>query len=1152
MAERLRNREMTSYFAAVGINVDDTGQLRAPSLPSEPTLCDDAVLNALAQTGALRLQCDLAFVSLIGQKWQYIIAEASASLPYRRAQLRPSDRMCMGFTAIPSEMAICLNTLKCFTDPTGRFSIDDGNTEADATRYRIRDLRADDMFCARPYVTGWPHIRAYLEVPLKTCTGLVIGSYCVIDRNLRDDFGDSAMPVMTEVAQNIMDHLELLKVKQQCERAERLVRGLSVFVAGCSSLHDLPRDGSDHTPPYAVPLADGALSVDSSQSPAREPSPGSSDTPGRTDVFSTGSGLATPLSSIPDVDPLDLRGDPLDPAPAPPSPSPPAAPHDAKMAFARAANLIREATSIEGIVFLDACPTGFGALHTTSSRHPSRDASAPPTNIEAGPMCEILGSSTGPRTAPITGSFKVPEPLLQRLLRNNSRGRLIYADANGPISPWTKATDDLRYNIKRSMFEQQASRNDIEQLLSIVPQACSVLFLPLWDYTKGTWYAAAVGWTTDPSRSFEETDMTYISAFSNSVMAEVARLDALVTSTAKGDFISSISHEFRSPLHGIMATTELLEDVSHDPDQRQLTGMIRSCASTLIDTTNHLLDFAKINKLVRKGPSQQSRPHMGRTPSSEQSVLDHGSDGNMTLSSVVDLARLVEEVVEGAFIGNVSQTAINSRDGLAAAPTVLVTVDIEKRDGWSLRTEPGAWRRIVMNIFGNALKYTARGTVAVSLKTIQSDSRRTDICFSVTDTGCGMSADYLKRQLFTPYSQANSLSAGVGLGLSIVQHLVKELGGTVHVESTLGVGTMMKVTVPTTDTGGLINAPDKAPTDPDDEAIKVLRGKSVAALELGASASTLSPSQTLLPAFTAMAKTWLGVDVLATDEVQWMRDRRAAHVPLIVLCKSTPDANEKQKALLQNATLLVQPFGPRKLAWTVARAFTRHSGRESNTAPSGPLARTEKSGGGRRTDEGDPSKPTDLAQSVGNLSIAPTLPVNSSKAIKPTHRNASPPPPPMKAPTKAPAKTTTPPTTTATEARRPHVLAVDDNGVNLKILTTSMAKMNCTFETATNGLEAVQAFKAATARPFDYVFMDISMPIMDGFEATRAIRAHEQSRPPLAAFPRALVVALTGLGATSSQKEAFSSGVDIYLTKPVPLKKLKELVLGTGKAGDVR
>ncbi|KAL0261314.1 hypothetical protein SLS55_005011 [Diplodia seriata] len=1072
MAERLRNREMTSYFAAVGINVDDTGQLRAPSLPSEPTLCDDAVLNALAQTGALRLQCDLAFVSLIGQKWQYIIAEASASLPYRRAQLRPSDRMCMGFTAIPSEMAICLNTLKCFTDPTGRFSIDDGNTEADATRYRIRDLRADDMFCARPYVTGWPHIRAYLEVPLKTCTGLVIGSYCVIDRNLRDDFGDSAMPVMTEVAQNIMDHLELLKVKQQCERAERLVRGLSVFVAGCSSLHDLPRDGSDHTPPYAVPLADGALSVDSSQSPAREPSPGSSDTPGRTDVFSTGSGLATPLSSIPDVDPLDLRGDPLDPAPAPPSPSPPAAPHDAKMAFARAANLIREATSIEGIVFLDACPTGFGALHTTSSRHPSRDASAPPTNIEAGPMCEILGSSTGPRTAPITGSFKVPEPLLQRLLRNNSRGRLIYADANGPISPWTKATDDLRYNIKRSMFEQQASRNDIEQLLSIVPQACSVLFLPLWDYTKGTWYAAAVGWTTDPSRSFEETDMTYISAFSNSVMAEVARLDALVTSTAKGDFISSISHEFRSPLHGIMATTELLEDVSQDPDQRQLTGMIRSCASTLIDTTNHLLDFAKINKLVRKGPSQQSRPHMGRTPSSEQSVLDHGSDGNMTLSSVVDLARLVEEVVEGAFIGNVSQTAINSRDGLAAAPTVLVTVDIEKRDGWSLRTEPGAWRRIVMNIFGNALKYTARGTVAVSLKTIQSDSRRTDICFSVTDTGCGMSADYLKRQLFTPYSQANSLSAGVGLGLSIVQHLVKELGGTVHVESTLGVGTMMKVTVPTTDTGGLINAPDKAPTDPDDEAIKVLRGKSVAALELGASASTLSPSQTLLPAFTAMAKTWLGVDVLATDEVQWMRDRRAAHVPLIVLCKSTPDANEKQKALLQNATLLVQPFGPRKLAWT--------------------------------------------------------------------------------APTKAPAKTTTPPTTTATEARRPHVLAVDDNGVNLKILTTSMAKMNCTFETATNGLEAVQAFKAATARPFDYVFMDISMPIMDGFEATRAIRAHEQSRPPLAAFPRALVVALTGLGATSSQKEAFSSGVDIYLTKPVPLKKLKELVLGTGKAGDVR
>lgn len=1154
MAERLRTRELTSYFAAVGIHAEETADLRPSSLLPEPTLSDDAVLNALTQIGPLRLQCDRAFVSLISQQWQYIIAESAPSLPYRREKVRPDDRLCLSFTAIAGEMAICLNTLKCFTDTTGKFAINDFNTQADDTKYIIRDLRQDSMFCARPYVTGWPSIRAYLEVPLRTSTGHVIGSYCVVDSQLRDDFNDSAACVMAEVAQSIMDHLDLLKTKQQYERAERLVRGLGVFVDGCSSLQDVQRHGSTHAPPDTVPFHDGLLSEDINQATSGSLSLGlekaSETTPSSVETDnSSHAELPTPLSSFTDVDPLDLQCHLTKPnegsqsfpdtTPCPPQPksSLPPAPRDAQLTFSRAANLIREGTSIEGIVFLDACPTGFGKLYNTSSRKQrhmtdeSLDETGVPLSkdVERGAMCEILGSSTGSRTAPINENFNVPEELLQRLIHTNLRGFLIYADKHGPISSYARRADDhFRYDIEGSEAEQQVAREDIEQLLRIVPQARSILFLPLWDYQNNTWYAAAIGWTTDPTCSFEERDMTYMSAFSNSIMIEIARLDALVVGGAKGDFLSCISHEFRSPLHGIMASTELLEEAFQDSDQKQLIGMIKSCATTLIDTTNHLLDYAKINRLAKDG-----RPQLNRASLSSDQSTPGQEAGNITaLSSTVDLATLVEDVVEGGFLGNAWKGGTISHDDVSVHSPVVVTMDIKRRN-WTIRTESGAWRRIVMNIFGNALKYTTHGSIKVALKTVEtllsSDSRRTDICFSVQDTGCGMSADYVKRQLFLAYSQENHLSSGVGLGLNIVQHLIKELGGRIEVESTPKVGTLVQVVIPSTASMELLETPMASET-PEQGSIRALHRKTVLALDFETPESLHSPGSTLLPTFTAIAKSGLGVDVLSSTEAQVLRRCDAEDVPLIVLCRSPPTALQKQRALFRNATVLVQPFGPRKVAWTVARAFTCHKARDCV-----PAARTEEE-----------EKPTsgslnaNMARSIRQRPVV-VLPVEGhsqdTRVDSPTATKAKIPDASLPAPS-----STTSTTTLTTTRKKLHVLVVDDNSVNLRILTAYMSKLHCTYETAMNGVEAVQAFREAADRPFDYIFMDISMPIMDGFEATREIRAEERGLPEGTA--RTVIIALTGLGSSSSQKEAFTSGIDMYLIKPVPLKKLRELVLG--------
>jgi len=125
----------------------------------------------------------------------------------------------------------------------------------------------------------------------------------------------------------------------------------------------------------------------------------------------------------------------------------------------------------------------------------------------------------------------------------------------------------------------------------------------------------------------------------------------------------------------------------------------------------------------------------------------------------------------------------------------------------------------------------------------------------------------------------------------------------------------------------------------------------------------------------------------------------------------------------------------------------------------------------------------------------------------------------------------------------PNFLLVDDNPINLSLLTTFMKRNTYMYTTATNGREAVDAFQASPKR-FDYVLMDISMPIMDGLTATRLIRAYEkeEGREIGGVWKPTVVVALTGLASEEARNEAFTSGVNQFLVKPVRLKDVKDLV----------
>lgn len=278
-------------------------------------------------------------------------------------------------------------------------------------------------------------------------------------------------------------------------------------------------------------------------------------------------------------------------------------------------------------------------------------------------------------------------------------------------------------------------------------------------------------------------------------------------------------HELRSPLHGVLAATELLKDTKLDQYQNSLIETVDACGRTLLDTINQVLDFSKLMSLERKARRRRRRKALSQD--SDSSLL---TASRLDLYTPTDLSVVAEEVVEGVFLGHTyNQRSTASLDLLgtslvapeipqdryAVRPDVKVILDIAPTD-WIYHAPPGAVRRIIMNLFSNALKYTPSGQVRLSLETEQKaepPSKRSgdwkrrkarNVNLTVSDTGKGISEEFLRGRLYTPFAQEDSLAVGSGLGLTIVRSLVQSLGGSIDIQSCLGEGTTVKVTLPLT------------------------------------------------------------------------------------------------------------------------------------------------------------------------------------------------------------------------------------------------------------------------------------------------------------------------------------------------------------------
>lgn len=595
-----------------------------------------------------------------------------------------------------------------------------------------------------------------------------------------------------------------------------------------------------------------------------------------------------------------------------------------------------------------------------------------------------------------------------------------------------------------------------------------------------------------------------------------------------------------------------------------------------------VLDYSKINAFERDKVAYPTLSlddvHSKRTKAVQTKLSAHRA---------IDLAVLTEEVIEGVATGHAfdgpqyratrhESWDCNNSGKLPEEVTILIprrpdvelVVDISDQD-WTCWCEPGSIRRIVMNLVGNALKYTNAGFVHVKLETqiLQADGIEYGI-LTVTDSGQGISPAYLKNNLYNPFSQESNQAPGVGLGLSLVKSIVSKIYGQIHIESTVGVGTTATVKFPLTripSSESLSQDPSShSKLNPGLNGVEVTktttdsqkRSKSIALYqheETEATNDQQEASRLLRKSLTAYLSSWSGNPV-----VQWEVGCTSDIVvveesALEALMKLSPglSAQECQTVILvlrgtaskniatrTNMEDVRHPIGPHKLAQALQACLNRFR--------TNPEVDTGNSTSSSQLDAVITATAS-LNISVESASEDPGLATNRSVpaplAVPPTATTAA-----TSFDGSSRSKTIVDSNnTTPTQS----VLIVDDNTINLRLLQVGMKKRGYTsISSASDGLQAVNTYRtllqSSPPAPPGIILMDLSMPIMNGFEATRQIReieADHNSRLVPSQTPfHSLIIALTGLASVRDQKEAYTAGVDSYIMKPVSFAKLTMLL----------
>jgi signal transduction histidine kinase len=479
-----------------------------------------------------------------------------------------------------------------------------------------------------------------------------------------------------------------------------------------------------------------------------------------------------------------------------------------KELFARAADIMRRSNDMSGVMFMDASYAATGP----QDAHPQN----------AGKLCQILGFATHDQSS-LRGDIMPTDMLplesnFKQVLSQYPQGYSLSCDGaeESSVSEDNTPTEQSSYFADVVPKEQrlQAINKHREEhsarIKALLPNIKSCLFLPLWDFERGRWFAGCFCWSNRAERVLDgRLDLPFLKAFGHSIMQEVAKLDALATSQSKTTFLSSLSHELRTPLHGILGSAHLMRNSRLDTFQVSMLNAINVCGRTLLETVEHLLDHAE--------RPERSRNYASITSCNENSICIASEKLNATTSSVdssvvskCNLGFITEEVVETMIIGEApfNITVDTNEDGscvmddaarqeIAKKRSRFIILDIGDHEALGYYLSASSYGRIVMNLFGNALKFTETGYVHISLRSEElSDSTGTGtVVLQISDSGIGMTPSFLQRA-FEPFRKQNQHTTGTGVGLAVVKRIIEDVGGQIEVHSEPSKGTDVILRLP--------------------------------------------------------------------------------------------------------------------------------------------------------------------------------------------------------------------------------------------------------------------------------------------------------------------------------------------------------------------
>ncbi|KAF2756857.1 hypothetical protein EJ05DRAFT_466094 [Pseudovirgaria hyperparasitica] len=813
----IRAKELYKYFRPNTIGVKRS---------SEP----DSVLTSQAQLLAYRLNCDRALVSLTDRQTQYFVAEGVGGFDGSETYDETEWAAC---TSVPREGRLCEQTLQQQPKNPG-----------DPAYFEILNLAEDPRYNHLPFIAGPPSFRYYCGVPITTKKGINIGSLFAVDVVPRKPIAPRMLQFMAGIAKNVMTHLELLRDKADKRRALNMNMCLAAFVDPEYASRKRKRGMSATKNSIIQSLAKESLA--SPTMPTYDDYTELIDpvSPRRMSVARMASDDVLESTHVNTKSQADQNVNVED--------------TEHVSTYKRAASLLYESMSLEGgggVVFM--LDTSRGTHASFSNQKPTPDPSQAPdipdiptspdrrgsiSSIIATPTqflsnkeresyfsnynekpCEVLGGAHSPATLASAYPSYIPLPpsALGKMIQKYPRGKLFTLDADLYLAS-TPSSDGqtpgtANSHGRRDSMPQDQQREDMDQLAFHFPGARQITFVPLWDSISGRWAPCFIYNSSQFRTISRATDFLYSIAFCNCVATEISRLATLSADLQKQNFIGSISHELRSPLHGILGSMEFLNDTDCTAFQHSLIDTANSCAVTLLDTISMVLDYSKLNNFERNA-ARIDRDRKGRGEGKS-----NFPNPSLNIYGFVDLSVITEEVVEGVATGkefrdiskydtadlalparsrSMRSNAPNSRFAIQRADVEII-IDIERRESWSFLTQPGAFRRIVMNLFGNALKYTQRGHIIVALDIVADDRDKgkpaeeaTMVRLRVKDTGQGISPQFMRSKLFTPFSQENSLNPGTGLGLSLVKEIIAMLNGDISIQSEVGIGTEVTVKLP--------------------------------------------------------------------------------------------------------------------------------------------------------------------------------------------------------------------------------------------------------------------------------------------------------------------------------------------------------------------